>query len=147
MPNNRRMMPAPMHAKAASNEDRITICTDARMQMVTTMASLRITPVANHAAERKPRCKLVCTNVINAGPMLTTTERNTPITMAQNKKLNDPIRLNSGILSKITGEFSITAYALSPFTYSSHISKRLPFSTRGNLVAPPHLPIFCSMNS
>ena len=108
MPKSNNMIPAPIHANAASLEDFITICTEVRIQIVTTIASLRITPVANHAAERKPRWRLVCTKVMNAGPMLTTTERKMPIMMAQNKKLNEPIRLNSGILSKITGEFSIT---------------------------------------
>jgi hypothetical protein len=40
--------------------------------------------------------------------MFTTTERNKPIRIAQIRKLNDPIRLNSGILSKILVVFSIS---------------------------------------
>ena len=57
-----------MHAKAASKDDLITICTEERMQIVTITASLRMTPVASHAAERKPRWMLVCTIVIMLVP-------------------------------------------------------------------------------
>ena len=54
-PNNKRMTPAPIHAKAASFCERITTCTEVRMHNVITMASLRMTPAANHAADLKPR--------------------------------------------------------------------------------------------